>query len=190
MKTLTFISNLKSDVSALMQKSEAVLNGMTLRELNSKGQQAQWSVLECIAHVNLYNRFYIPEIEKAISNCKTSGPQESVRHTWIGNFSIKMMDPSNQKRQKTFKRMNPSSSALKIDVVEEFMNQQDKLLQLLDKAQQTDINASNVRVEFFKLLKMKIGESLQFVIVHEQRHILQAERMKATLLETSPILIL
>ena len=87
--------------------------------------------------------------------------------------------------------MDPASaSQLGLPVIEEFRQHQQKLLDLIRKAGQTDISKGNVKVEFFKLLKMTSGEALEFVITHELRHIQQAQR--ATAIKASdqkPVLI-
>ena len=56
-----------------------------------------------------------------------------------------------------------------------FLAYQQELLTLLEKAKGKNINQRKVPVEFFKLMRMKIGDALAFVVTHEQRHILQAQ---------------
>jgi hypothetical protein len=51
---------------------------------------------------------------------------------------------------------------------------QERLLTLFKQASNSDVNAKAVSVEFFKMLKMTIAEAFEFVIVHEQRHLIQA----------------
>jgi hypothetical protein len=66
-------------------------------------------------------------------------------------------------------------------VLAEFRQHQEQLLQLLARAAHADLNRKAVPVEFFKLLKMRTGEAFEFVLVHEQRHMQQALRVKAGL---------
>jgi len=35
-------------------------------DLNAKKDPSQWSILECLEHLNLYGDFYLPEIEKQL----------------------------------------------------------------------------------------------------------------------------
>jgi hypothetical protein len=88
-----------------------------------------------------------------------------------------MMDPANSKKQKTFKRMNPAASALSRETLDEFLLAQQTLLTLIEKAKLVNVNSGKVRVEFLQLLTMNIGESLRFIVVHEQRHMLQAMKV-------------
>ena len=88
------------------------------------------------------------------------------------------MHPSNLKKQKTFKKMNPANSKINREAINNFLRDQEKLRKLLTRAASININAKKVPVEFFRLLKMNIGEALEFVIVHEQRHVLQTHTIK------------
>ena len=62
-----------------------------------------------------------------------------------------------------------------METISKFLAYQQELLTLLEQAKSKNINQRKVPVEFFKLMKMKIGDALAFVITHEQRHILQAQ---------------
>jgi hypothetical protein len=90
-----------------------------------------------------------------------------------------MISPKNTKKHKTIKKMNPHGSILSGSVVDEFLKNQQQLLVLLNKAKQADLGKKAVPVEFFKLLKMNIGETLLFMALHEQRHFLQLQRILA-----------
>jgi hypothetical protein len=70
--------------------------------------------------------------------------------------------------------MNPVSSNLTISVLDQFIKDQQRILSLVRNASRSNINAKAVSVEFFKMLKMTIAEALEFVIVHERRHLIQA----------------
>lgn len=75
--------------------------------------------------------------------------------------------------------MNPNNSNLGRATVEEFLQHQAELLHLLQCAGKANLHKKAVPVEFFKLLKMQIGEALEFVVLHEERHVQQALRVKA-----------
>jgi hypothetical protein len=91
-----------------------------------------------------------------------------------------MMHPDNKKKIKTVKTMNPMiglQSKLGRSTIHEFLRHQRALLRILDSAKGADLNQSTIPVEFFKLIKMRLGDALQFVIVHEQRHLIQARNV-------------
>lgn len=190
MKTTTLLGTLTAKVKEIESQARAWREADTTT-LNFRRSPNSWSVLQCIEHLNQYARYYLPAIEGAIKKSSESLPVEEIKYSWIGAYSIKMMHPDNRKKQKTFRHMQPSESKLTSTVIDEFINHQEKLSDLLRLASQVDMNQGKVPVEFFRLLKMKIGESLEFVIVHEQRHMLQAsEVLKASTGHRPPVLAL
>ena len=76
------------------------------------------------------------------------------------------------------KHVDPKGSTLTFEVVQEFLGHQRKLLQLLNLAKNKNLNPRKIRVEFFRLLKIKIGDGFRFVVAHEQRHLQQILRTK------------
>jgi uncharacterized damage-inducible protein DinB len=157
-------------------------------QLNWKQQKNSWSILECIEHLNRYNSYYLAAVSSAIERTDKSSDQQ-LTSTWIGKKSIQMMHPSNTKKQTTFKKMDPAHSSISRNVLETFLRDQQKLTQLFLQIHELDVNAKKVPVEFFRLLKMTIAEGLEFIVVHEQRHMNQILRLLSKVSESkSPVL--
>jgi hypothetical protein len=112
-----------------------------------------------------------------------------VKSTWLGKKFIAMMHPDNQKKLKTFARMNPSNSNLTKAVLNEFLKHQNDLLDALKNISNANLNKGRIPVEFFKLIKLSLAEALQFVIVHEQRHVNQAMRSHSKVMGASSTLV-
>lgn len=176
MKKNELITSLKAHVADITETVQQNFLHLTDDNLNWKEGPSRWSILECCEHLNRYNNYYIPAIKSAIRSADGSHDQV-ISSTWIGKKSISMMHPDNRKKQLTFKKMNPANSALNRDVLNTFLREQSELLTLLNEAEAINVNEKKVPVEFFRLLKMTIAEGLEFIVVHEQRHIDQAKRI-------------
>ena len=149
-------------------------------DLNWKEHQRKWSILECLEHLNRYSIYYNAEFKNAIARTITSNnDQYQAKSTWMGRKFIAMMHPNNTKKHKTFARMNPTEGSLKKDVIVRFIRNQQELLDILDLVSKVDLNKGSIRVEFLKILRMNLGDALQFVIVHEQRHLKQAAAVRS-----------
>lgn len=141
--------------------------------------EGRWSVAQVIAHLNSYGRYYLPAIEAAM-NKNAYQKNASFKPGWIGNYFTKLMLPG-KNGQVTNKMQSPKDHRPKADVhskavIDEFILQQQWLLQLLDRAKQTDIGRVRVPVSISKLIKLKLGDTFRFLIAHEQRHFVQIER--------------
>ncbi|WP_224744174.1 DinB family protein [Pontibacter aquaedesilientis] len=151
---------------------------MDLSLLLHKPAPDSWSILECLEHLNRYSRYYNPALAKAIASNSGGNFLQTISYSWLGKKSLDMVRPDNGKKNTTLKRMNPNDSQLGRQTLEEFLDHQTELLQLLDKAKGANLNKKAIPVEFFKLLKLRIGETLEFMVLHQERHLQQALRVK------------
>ena len=153
---------------------------LTDSDLNWKEHQAKWSILECLEHLNRYSLYYSVEFKRAIDRgVAANNNQQKAKSTWMGRKFIAMMHPDNTAKHKTFARMNPTEGSLKKEVIGRFLRNQRELLNILDLASKVDLNKASISVEFLKILKINLGDALQFVIVHEQRHLKQAVAVRS-----------
>ncbi|REC60838.1 DinB family protein [Chryseobacterium pennae] len=146
-------------------------------ELNFRISADSWSVLECLEHLNRYGNFYIPEISQRISSSKTNSKAD-LKPGILGDYFAKSMLPKEKlNKMKTFKTMNPIHHQLNTAVVNEFIKQQEQLLDLLEKARSVDLGKTKTSISISKLITLKLGDTFRFVIYHNARHIVQAENV-------------
>ncbi|MCB2409180.1 DinB family protein [Hymenobacter lucidus] len=176
MLSTTLLRQLTDQVQELRATVDTQLRPLSSRQLNFKPSATSWSVLECLEHLNRYSRFYNAELAKALHGQNQRYNPHEVGFTWLGRKSYDTVRPDNGQQHKTIKHMNPAGSALGPAVLQEFLEHQEQLLEVLGAAKGANLNRKAVRIEFFRLLKLRVGEALQFVVAHEQRHVQQALR--------------
>jgi len=176
MKSNQVLSTLKSEVEELIRLVQSNFKEVQLAQLNWKENAEKWSILECLEHLNRYSRYYNLQIKKAIQKLITKNrkSKEDFKPGILGKYFTNMIDPANMKKMKTQKHMNPVNSSLDRKVIKEFIQHQESLLQLIAQAESVDLNAIIVPVEFMKIIKMRLGDTLRFTVMHEKRHIQQA----------------
>ena len=152
-------------------------NSLSTEKLNWRIGQDSWSILECFEHLNLYGDFYIPEIQKRIDSSETQ-PKENFKSGVLGNYFAKSMLPKEKlNKMKTFKDKNPIGSKLDKSTIERFISQQEQILNLLDKSREIDLNKTKTAISISKLIKLKIGDTFRVVVYHNERHLVQANKM-------------
>ncbi len=153
------------------------LNLKPINELNWKPDEITWSILECIEHLNLYGDFYLPKIEQAIDKSKTVS-ETDYKPGLLGDYFAKSMLPKEKlNKMKTFKSKNPKGRELNQSILDRFLSQQEQTLHILNNAQNLSLNKIKVPTTLGKLVKLKLGDTLRVVIYHNQRHIVQAEKI-------------
>jgi hypothetical protein len=148
-----------------------------LAALNKKENATSWSALECIEHLNLYDDFYIPEITKRISENKTTSTLH-FKSGWLGNyFAISMLPKKNGiQKMKTFKDKNPINSNLNINSIDKFIQNQQAMLVLIDKAKSVNLKKVKTNISISSMIKLRLGDTLRFITYHYERHLNQAEK--------------
>jgi hypothetical protein len=167
------VQRLESTVSTSFAPLEEAL-------LNFKPGPNSWSILECLEHLNRYSRYYHPQLARALAQPATT-PSAEFEFSWLGRKSIETVRPQNRQRHKTLARMNPNQSRLDQTTVTEFLAHQAEMLDLLSRAQSANLARKAIPVEFFRLLRLSIGDALEFVVAHQERHVQQAERVRQQL---------
>ena len=154
------------------------LKHQTHEILNFRPSENSWNILECLEHLNFYGKFYLPEIENRISESKFPAVKSDFRSGILGNYFAGLMLPKEKlNKMKTLKISNPIHQLLDKSVIEEFITQQNKMLDLLEKARTVDLEKTKTSISISKLIKLKLGDTFRFVIYHDLRHITQAENI-------------
>ena len=178
MKTIDLLWGLKNTAHQHIDFAQQ-LHTLSDTELNWKTDVESWSVLECLEHLNIYGNFYLPEIEQTMHNAKTT-PDSEFRPGLLGDYFAKSMQPKAKlNKMKTFRKTNPLGRKLDRKVIDTFIEQQHKMLELLETSKNVNLNKSKTGISITKWIRIKLGDTFRFVIYHNQRHILQAERVLA-----------
>lgn len=174
--TIQLLNDLKNRTGNHLQYAGTLLLKPE-NELNFRLSADSWSVLECLEHLNRYGDFYIPEITQRISSSKTSFKSD-FKPGILGNYFAKSMLPKEKlNKMKTLKAMNPIHSQLNKEIVKKFIQQQNQWLELLNKAEQIDLEKTKTSISISKLITLKLGDTFRFVIYHNERHIVQADQV-------------
>ena len=157
------------------------LKPFDLQILTWKENETSWSILECLEHLNLYGNFYLPQIENKIRNSKTKTDLE-FKSGVLGNYFAKSMLPKEKlNKMKTFKDKNPLNANLDKTVIDKFINQQIKLLDLLNQSRNVSLNKVKIQTSISSIIKLKLGDTFQFFINHIIRHLKQIDKIQQTM---------
>lgn len=193
-KSEELINQLQTDVKQIIAAAEHLQTADPVK-LNYCPAEGSWSVAQVLEHLNAYNRYYLPAIEKAMIPISRNTSAWFVPGFW-GNYFTKMMMPKNvyeiKNKMKAPKNYSPDKGANVETVFKEFFKHQHKLLQLLEVSRRRNMNDIKIPISISKLVRLKLGDTFRFLIAHEQRHMIQARNaMKAVGVSTDkfPIIL-
>jgi hypothetical protein len=175
-KSEELINQLQADVKQIIAAAEHLQTADPVK-LNYCAEEGSWSVAQVLEHLNAYNRYYLPAIEKSMIHISRDTSAWFIPGFW-GNYFTKMMMPKNvyeiKNKMKAAKNYMPTKGMNVEAVFKEFYQHQNKLLQLLDVARRRNLNTIRVPISISKLVRLKLGDVFRFLIAHEQRHMIQA----------------
>ena len=180
MQSEKLIQTLLEQTRQIINQSEK-LKSYDLDTLTWKENEISWSILECFEHLNLYGDFYLPQMDSKIKNSSTKTDLE-FKSGILGNYFAKSMLPKEKlNKMKTFKDKNPLNSNLDKTVIDRFIDQQIKLLDLLNQSRNVSLNKVKIQTSVSSIIKLKLGDTFQFFINHIIRHLKQIDRIQNTI---------
>ena len=175
-KSEELIGQLESDIRQLIAAAEHLRTADPIK-LNYTSTEGAWSVAQTLEHLNMYNRHYLPLIEKAMVPITRDYSAWFLPGFW-GNYFTKMIAPTNvyeiKNKMKTLKNFSPSKGLNVEQVFNEFFKQQQKFLHLLEIAKKRNLNNIRVPITISRFIRLKLGDILRFLVAHQQRHMIQA----------------
>lgn len=180
--TTQLLDNLTAQTEVHLQKAIADWQMLAPELLASTPAAGKWSAAQCLEHLNIYGRFYLPAIETAIVRARAKGPTPAAQFNpgWLGGRFTKMMLPGPDGLVKS--RMNSPKNAIPTAqpdpraMLAEFIEQRERIIVLLAAAADVNLNTIRVPISLTPLVKLKLGDVFLFVTAHDFRHVLQAER--------------
>ena len=174
-------------IQSLLEQTREIINQVEqlrsydFQTLTWRENELSWNILECLAHLNLYGDFYLPEIERTIKSSTTKAELE-FKSGFLGSYFAKSMLPKEKlNKMKTFKDKNPLNATLDKSVIDTFINQQIKLLELLNQSRKVSLNKVKIPTSISSLITLKLGDTFQFFINHIKRHLAQIERIQTVM---------
>lgn len=146
--------------------------------LTQQPAAGRWSAAQVIEHLNSYGRYYLPAIQSALD--KNVYPEEqSFKSGWLGDYFTRTMLPGKNgqiaNKMQSPKNHRPQADIDSKPVIDEFLRQEQLLLDLLEKAKQTNISKIRIPISLSRFVKLKLGDTFRFLIAHHQRHFMQVK---------------
>lgn len=172
MKSKNLLNQLTHQTGNHIIRAEQFLK-ISEENLNNK-QNGNWSVLECCEHLNLYLNDYLPRISNEIIHSKLI-KNDHFKPAILGNYFVKSMQ--SQKKMKTAKDKNPNGKILEKTVILNLIENLQLLNSIIYESENLNLNSIKISTSLSKFIKMNLGDTLRFLVAHNERHFQQAESL-------------
>lgn len=184
MNKLTTSTDLQQRLTQVLDTVEREFRPLTADQLRTKPANGGWSIVECLQHLNLAERFYIRQLQHKVDKLglvQHNPDDQVIESGWVGQLLIRIVDPKSKTKFPAPGVVRPRAAADldPADVMAQFVELQTLLRSLLDKAVYLDWNRDKTSTLFGSWLKIRLGDMVVMLVAHTERHMAQAMRVKA-----------
>ena len=169
-----------SEFEASDARAIAIAKPLTAEQLNWKPAPERWSVGQCLEHLAISNEVYQPPIADALAGSPPGGGAGEITPGWFARWFIRnYIAPSPQtKRARAPGKIAPVLSRIEPSILDRFLNGNRAMRDLITRASAHDVNRIRFRNPFIPLIRFTVGTGFELTSRHEDRHLLQAERVR------------
>jgi hypothetical protein len=148
-------------------------------QANWKPGEGEWSIGQCFDHLILSNRGFVPIIEEVLAGPRRSRAWERVPFLprLFGRLLIRVLRPDVGWKAKAQPGFLPSVSHIAPAIVGSFLEQQDRLLRLMEATGGLDLDRVTITSPVSRLVTYSLMDAYRIIVVHEQNHVVQARQV-------------
>jgi hypothetical protein len=179
-KTTELLNNLVAITNENITVVQKKMIHLGKNQLNWSPNSDSWSITEILAHLNKYASFYHQTLDEKISKTRFTEPKDTFTSSPLGRSAWKSMKLGNAKNVKRrFKSPKGTNPQLETELitgheVDDFIKNQQELITILDAAHGVSLRKVKIPISISRIVRLRLGDALMFVIYHNQRHIQQA----------------
>jgi len=150
-------------------------------QFNWRPPSGGWSVAQCIEHLNVTARVYLPKLDEGIADAIRRGlyGEGPFRYNWFGRMFVRSQEPTTRMKYKTAKVFTPAPARPKQETLAAFRAYQVQFVDRLRQANGLDLARARVKSPAMSLLRLPLGSGFALMVAHERRHLQQARNVMA-----------
>lgn len=167
--------------AGLIRYVEEELKPLSEQQLRWKPSPKSWSVAECAGHLVQAHAAYLKRLDDRLP--KLQPVAAPFRSGWLGAYFYKIIraqpDGKPSKKYKAPSFMQPTQDALEHphQMLEQLVAQLKRFDRLTELSAEKDWNGVPVPTSLHPLVRIRWGDALRFLAAHNERHLLQAQRV-------------
>lgn len=175
------IEAFRTEFERLSTEADALVAPLSEAQFTWQPAPGAWSVAECIDHLNVTARLYLPKLDEAIADAIRRGryAEGPFSYNWIGRFVVSSMEPPARVRMKAPKPFQPPPTRARREIMAAFRAYQVQFIDRLRQANGLDLASAKVTSPASRWIPLPLGSGFALVAAHERRHLWQARRATA-----------
>lgn len=173
---------INSELEKISNNSKQVFGTLSSEQLNWKPNAESWSIGQCFEHLIITNILYFPAIQNVIDGNHRNNFFSKIPFSTnlISALMKNSLKPEQARKMKTFKVFEPSSSGVSPNIIGDFAENNRKLVEMFEACKNLEIDKIKIPEPLSPALNLRLDDAFEILLLHEQRHFLQAERVLQT----------
>lgn len=173
------IDDLRRQFEQLSADADALVAPLTDDQFHWQSAPGAWSVAQCIDHLNVTARLYLPRLDQGIADAIRRGVygEGPFRYALIGRWITRSQEPPSRLRVKAPERFHPVPRRSRSEIMAAFRAYQVQYVDRLRQANGLDLARARVSSPAFAWLRFSLGSGFALMTAHERRHLWQARNV-------------
>jgi hypothetical protein len=165
----------------IADEADSLAGGLTDEQFNWQPPSGGWTVAQCIDHLNVTARVYLPSLDEGIAQAIRRGlyGEGPFRYSLLGRMFVWSQQPGTKMKYKANKAFMPSPARRKQETLAAFRAYQVQFVDRLRQANGLDLARARVQSPVASALRMPLGSGFALMVAHERRHLQQARNVIA-----------
>jgi hypothetical protein len=175
----TVMNEIIPKLKAISANAKQTFGKLSNEQINWKPNQESWSVGQCFEHLIVTNNLYFPNIKKVIDGTHRNNFFSKIPFSTnlIAVAMKNALNPDQKRKMKTFKVFEPSISNVSATIIEDFVENNQKLIEMIEACKNFDLHKIKIAEPLSVALNLRLDDAFEILAMHEKRHFLQAERV-------------
>ena len=165
----------------IADEGDAIAGALTDGQFNWQPRPGAWSVAQCIEHLNVTARLYLPSLDEGIADAIRRGQygEGPFQYNWLGRKFVQSQELPVKRKFKAAKVFLPPPSRPRQESMAAFRAYQVQFIDRLRQANGLDLSRARVKSPAVSWLRMPLGSGFALMVTHERRHLWQAGQVVA-----------
>ena len=160
-------------------ETKRLFGHLSAEQINWKPSEDEWSIGQCFDHLIISNRSFMTIIEEIQQGRRRQRAWERVPllPRLFGKLLIRTLRADAGRKVKAPRALHPSTSQIPAGIVASFVEQQDRLLHLMEGTAGLELERITITSPVARLITYSLMDAYRLIVVHEQNHFVQASRL-------------
>jgi hypothetical protein len=174
------LSTVLAEGRPVAEETRRAFGSLSAQQINWTPRPGEWSIGQCFDHVIISNRPYVPIVEAILEGRRRPRAWERLPllPRLFGKLIINTLRPDSGRKAKARPAFYPSTSHIPPGIIASFLEQQARLLRLMEMSPGLDLDGITITSPVMRLVTYSLMDAYRIIVVHEQNHFVQAMRVR------------